>query len=221
MDNTDAAPHKSGLLNSNIAGLREIYPFDPGTRTFTIPARLERYRDFFNPLDPSPAPARDLAPELVSYLNQCSEEIPDAYPLAIRIEIAAEPRDARREQECLADLRSYYQHETFITQAQIRRRRGQALKYLGVSCLCLALYIFSQGSNLAGFIWSLLREAILIGGWVFMWEAVTLNFIGMDSYLQEIKKFRRLIRAGIQFIYPPSPEISPTGASRPKTDQPV
>lgn len=201
MDGMGTKPQRSDTLPQAAGNLREIYPFDSRSGTFTIPARLGCYRDFFNPLDPSPAPARDLAPELVVYLNQCSEEIPDKYSLAISLEIEHEVKDDNSEQECLGSLRSFYQHDIFVTQAHISRKRGQAFKYLMVSGLCLAIYLLSESLGPAAFIWRLLREAILIGGWVFMWEAVTLNFIGMDTQIQEIKKFKRLIRAEFHFSY--------------------
>ena len=55
----------SGNLRRSSGMLQAVYPFDPQTRTFTIPARLGRYADFFNPMDPSPAPTRDLSLDLV------------------------------------------------------------------------------------------------------------------------------------------------------------
>ena len=68
-----------------------------------------------------------------------------------------------------------------------------------VSIACLALTILGEGWSSAGFVGNLLHEALLIGGWVFMWEAVTLNFIEMDGYIQEISRFRRLITAKVTF----------------------
>ena len=191
----------SGNLRRSSGMLQAVYPFDPQTRTFTIPARLGRYADFFNPMDPSPAPTRDLSLDLVEYLNQCSDEIPEKYALAVSIEIQDEAQSTQPEQECVESLRSFYQHACFVTQAHIRRTRRQALKYLAVSFSCLAAYIISEPWNLASFLWNLLREAVLIGGWVFMWEAVTLNFIEMDSHFQEIKKYWRLINANVHFSH--------------------
>ncbi|MEI6291533.1 MAG: hypothetical protein WCP19_13975 [Chloroflexota bacterium] len=184
---------------SSLDSLREIYPFDAKTGTFTIPTRLKVYADFFNPLDPSPAPSRDLSIDLVSYFNQCSEEIFDKYPLTLSIEIQSESRDNAREAECLQSLRTFYQHEIFVMQAEIRRQRMRALKYLLVSIACLSVYVISEGRALDYFPLTLLREAVLIGGWVFMWEAVTLNFIEMDSFIQKIRKHKRMISANVVF----------------------
>jgi hypothetical protein len=189
------------LVMNDLDSLRAIYPYNPQTRAFTILARVNSYIDFFNPIDPSPAPARDLSPELVGYLSQCSDEILNKYRVEIVLQVQNEAQDTRREQECLSSLRTFYQHEKFVTQNQIRRKRGLALKYIIVSLSCLAVYIFTENWSAALFLWNLLREAILIGGWVFMWEAVTLNFIEMDVYDEQIKKYRRLIEAKVGFVY--------------------
>lgn len=186
---------------NNLNALSEIYPYNADTRTFTIPTRVATYNDFFNPIDPSPAPARDLAPELVEYLEQCSAEIPAGYALHIQLQVQNDARTIEQEQNCLASLRSFYQHNSFVVQAQVRRMRGQALKYLLVSFVCLTSAILGERWSSSSFMSNLIHEALLIGGWVFMWEAVTLNFIEMDNYSQEIKKFRRLISATVTFSY--------------------
>ncbi len=186
---------------NNLNSLSENYPFDPATRTFTIPLRLKQYDDFFNPMDPSPAPFRDLSYEMVDYLDQCSDEIENRYPVAISLAMQVDKQDLKREEECVGSLRTYYRHLIFVSQARVRRKQGQALKYLLVSFLCLAVYVGSGQFDQIAFVLNLVREAILIGGWVFMWEAVTLNFIEMDTPVQEIKKYRRLIDAKIVFMY--------------------
>lgn len=186
---------------NSLDSLREIYAYDPKTRTFTIPVRLGYFSDFFNPIDPSPAPARDLSPELVGYLNQCSDEIGGHYLLAISLQIRHDLRDQHNEEECLNSLRSFYHHEIFITRSVIQRKRLMALKYALVSLSCLSAYVFSQSFTFSSFIWHLVQEAVLIGGWVFMWEAVTTNFIEMDDFQQELKRFKRLINAKVDFNY--------------------
>jgi hypothetical protein len=181
--------------------LSEIYPFDAESRTFTVPAAVDRYDGLFNALDPSPAPARDLVTELVAYLEQCSDEIPLKYPLKISIRIRAEARSAAREQECTASLRTNYRHEMLVTLAEISRRRWNSLRYVLASLLCLAFYIWAESWPMGGFLWDVFHEAVLIGGWVFMWEAVSVNFIQVDEKIQQKKKYERLTRAEIVFLY--------------------
>ena len=192
-------------MDSHLDMLREIYPYDSQTRGFTILVRVGHYDDFFNPLDPTPAPACDLAHDLVEYLNQCSDEIPYKYPVTLSLHVQNSAQDAQREQECLDSLHTFYRHEMFVSQAEIRRKRGGSIKYLLISFSCLTISAISTQLQLEGFFWGLLREAVLIGGWLFMWEAVTLNFIEMDVHYQEIKKCKRLIGAKLGFTYDQNP----------------
>ena len=184
--------------------LRETYPFDPETGTYTIPMSIERYADFFTDLDPSPFPKRDLASDLITYLKQCSDEIPVSSAVLLEILIRTNPHNPQSEQECTAGLRSFYHHEMFVEGSEIRRKRWSAFRYLLVSLLSLSAYIATEKFSAHGFLLDLGREALLIGGWLFMWEAVTVNFIEMDKHYQAIKKFKRLIQAKINFIYPSS-----------------
>ena len=199
---------------NNLDSLSGVYPFDPQTQTYTIPVRLGWYKDLFNPMDPTPAPARDLAFELVEYLNQCSDEIPGKHSLAISFEIQKEAPDLKREQECLESLRNYYQHNIFITHVHIRRKRVTALKYLLVSFICLAAYTYTEQWNQVFIFLNLIREAVLIGGWIFMWEAVSLNFFELDTQVQEITRYRRLINANVTFRHAFAPGMQPDDKSQ-------
>jgi|WetSurMetagenome_2_1015567.scaffolds.fasta_scaffold105814_2 hypothetical protein len=181
--------------------LQETYPFEVGTRTYTIPVSIEHYQDFTTDMDPSPAPTRDLAIELVDYLNQCSDEIPCRYPISLHFHIRADTRDMLSEKICMDSLRNFFQHEVYVGKSEIRRKRVEALKYLLVSFLCLSIYVVSDKFGSASFFPDLFREALLIGGWVFMWETVTINFIEMDKYYQNIKKLKRLIEAKVIYTY--------------------
>jgi len=189
-------PHCPSLMRMNdLESLQEMYPYDHGTRTFTIPISIERYEDFSLRLDPSPASKRDLAPDLVDYLRQCSDEIPCRYPIKLKLNICEDKRDSKREQNCLDSLKNYFQHEIFVERSDIRHRRADSLKYLLVSFLFLTLYIVTEKLLLIAFFSEFLREAVLIGGWLFMWEAVSVNFIEMDKHYETIKKLNRLIQA--------------------------
>lgn len=51
------------------------------------------------------------------------------------------------------------------------------------------------------FFLNLIHEAVLIGGWLFMWEAITVSLIEVDKYVQARKKFERLVHTKIEFTY--------------------
>ena len=181
--------------------LQEIYPYDSKKHKFTIPISITHYDEFFSRLDRSPAQKRDLSPELVEYLNQCSGELPSRFEISIDLNISQEACNPDRERDCQVSLQRFFQHQIYMEKSEIRRQRLDALKYLVVSLLCLSADIASGGlvsNTLPG---HLIHEALQIGGWVFMWEAITINFLQTDQHYQAIRKLKRFIQAEIHFSY--------------------
>jgi hypothetical protein len=181
--------------------LQEIYPYDPEKHKFTVPISIARYDEFFSRLDLSPAPKRDLSPELVEYLDQCSGEIPSRFDISIDLNISQEACNPDRERDCLGSLQRFFLHQIYMEKSEIRRQRLDALKYLLVSLLCLSADIASGGLGSKTLIGNLLHEALQIGGWVFMWEAITINFLQTDQHNQAIRKLKRFVQTNIHFIY--------------------
>lgn len=179
----------------------EIYPYNPDTNTITIPIRLDGFDSLFNPIDPSPSPGRDLSKELIDYLEQCSNEIDPEFKVDLVIEVVQDQNNPDREKECISSLRNFYGHEIFITENAIKKARRSAFKHLVISLACLVVYVISEQLPLSGLIADIIKEAILIGGWVFMWESVTHNFIQMEPFFDQIKKFKRIIGAPVRFNY--------------------
>ncbi len=181
--------------------LQEIYPYDPDKHKFTIPISIACYDEFFSRLDPSPAPKRDLSPELVEYLDQCSREIPSRFEISIDLTISQEACNPDRERDCLGSLQRFFQHQIYMEKSEIQRQRLDALKYLLVSLLCLSADIASGGLGSNSLPGNLIHEALQIGGWVFMWEAITINFLQTDQHNQAIRKLKRFIQSKIHFSY--------------------
>lgn len=181
--------------------LLEIYDIDKETGNFRIPVRFKNRQDLYNPIDPSPAPVRDLSEELADYLDQCSDEIPLEYPIQIEIEFVSGVRDENFEKECESSIRTYYTHEMYVKISELNSRKRLSLKHLLVSLGCLSAYLISENFESTFILYTLLQEAVLIGGWVFMWEAVTHYFIQNHPTRLEIGKKMRLVKCTILFKY--------------------
>lgn len=188
-------------MEKESAILSEIYKFDRSSGEFIIPIRFQSRHDLYNPIDPSPAPARDLSDELADYLDQCSDEIPVEHKIRLEIEFANDPRDPTFEAEVEASIRAYYKHEMFVKIRELGSQKKAALKHFLVSLSCLSIYVISENFTFPFLLYTIFQEAILIGGWVFMWEAVTHNFIHNQPTEEVISKKRRLVHCSILFQY--------------------
>ena len=181
--------------------LHNIYPYDPDHKIFTVHAALDTYEELYNYLDPSPAPSRDLAPDVVEYLDQCSEEIPLKFGIHIIMHICEQPRDENLEAECLASIKTYYQHEILLSNLEKRRNTFRSLRFLGISLLSLTIYLLTQQWADISLLTTLVHEAILIGSWVFMWEVASATLIDNDLPKLTRQRATRLVEAPIEFIY--------------------
>ena len=189
-------------MNSKIpAYLTEIYAFDPATGTFTIPVIIEKYDDLFNKLDHSPIRRKDLSYDFVTFLEECTNEIPDRHPLELAIHITAQNAQNLLENEVVAGIRYYYSYLANRTRQEIRQKRLQAVKYVLISLAFITTAVLSTPLIVNNVVFEIANEGLHIGGWVFLWEAFLVNFISMDENKANVQQAERLCKASILFTY--------------------
>ena len=184
-----------------IAYLVDVFPYDPEKHLFTIPVSVERYADLFNTWDPSPIHHRDLAPDLTTYLNNCSSEIPLPYRVGIVLTIRLDGLDSDSEQKTSLGLHNFFRYEANVIRQQLAMLRRWSLKYALLSFFSIATSVLLTrlpGNNL---LLDFIRTGFEIGGWVFLWEAIARNFIQADEINHSIRMLERLEQAEIQFEY--------------------
>lgn len=181
--------------------LFEIYKYDKESNTFTIPVNVDTYNDLFNQLDPTPFRKRDLAPELMEYLDSCSAEIPLNYKVEVSILILKEARDYQREKEIIAGFKHYFFYQLNSISDRIRSSQKRVAKYVFISFMCITCSALLRGFFADNLFFDYVREGFTIGGWVFLWEAVSVNFIQRDDITLTMKLYERLSRSYIDILY--------------------
>lgn len=64
----------------------------------------------------------------------------------------------------------------------------------------LSAYIFKRRFDMNVFL-SILVEGQFIGGWVFLWEAISLFFFTNYDLYKKVKKYKRFLNTSIKFVY--------------------
>ena len=138
-----------------------------------IEVHVSELRQLFNAIDPSPFRERDLDPRAEEFITDWAKEAsPGArFGLAVYLD-----RPAGLANES-AELREAIQ-EFFRQRAQLARRRLRELFRRGRTSLAIgvcALGVSVAGGNVVGSFLSnhvaqILKESLLIGGWVAMWR---------------------------------------------------
>ncbi|MFW5797592.1 MAG: hypothetical protein ACOCXE_03695 [Spirochaetota bacterium] len=178
--------------------LRSIYRYNEESGAFIIDVNLPDYSHAFSQWDSAWVEVREVAPGLFQYLKECSDDIPFRSPLEIVFSIH-DPRDYEAEEQIIRGIRNFFRYEMFVERARIRKLVRRGLHYVGVAVLFLVAAAGLEpvlGSDIVG---ATVREGLYVGGWVFMWEAISQAWFQRASIRRTIAAYERFFDASIRF----------------------
>ena len=169
--------------------LSEIYRKDESNKNFLIEISLNQYAEFFNKWDHAPFERREVNPELEEYLIRSSDEIPSQYPIELNIIIPQEIRKQQEEEKLLDGFRKHFTFKIYLLKKKLQKNNRQALYYALGGFFLLGIIWKISSQNLLP---QILKEGVIIGGWVFIWESVYLFFIANYEIYQSYRTYKRL-----------------------------
>lgn len=189
-----------------------IYSIDQSTDAYMIEAALDNYADIFNEWDPAPFKRRELNPDLQIYLEGSADEIAFRYPIELIFTLPFHQRDEAIEQDVRMGLRNSFNFKLYLLRKDIKTINLLTLRYvlMGFGTLFVARWLSTPAEAYA--ITVVLTEGLFIGGWVFLWEAVSLFFFSNRDIHQRYRTYERLRDALVIFreeaLRPPDPPSS-------------
>jgi hypothetical protein len=177
----------------------EIYKIDELTSLYMIEIALDQYSDMFNQWDPAPFKRRDIDPDLKLYLEESSDEIPFQYPIELCFTVPAGTRDERVEEESRNGLRNSFAYKMYFLKKELRKTNARMLQcvFIGFGFLWIGKTLSKQFEAIV--LLSLMAEGLFIGGWVFLWEAVSLFFFSNRDLYHRYRTYKRLQTAPMVF----------------------
>lgn len=177
----------------------EIYKIDESTNLYMVEVGLDQYSDIFNSWDPAPFKRRELDPDLQVYLEESSNEIPAKYAIELCFTLPQGKRDERIEAETKQGLMNSFMFKRYFLKKTIKKTNTQILL-----CVFLGFVFLWMGTMFSNrfegkLLFSLLSDALLIGGWVFLWEAVSLFFFTNRELYERYRLYKRLQGAPVVF----------------------
>ena len=160
-----------------------------------IEIHLSDLKELFNSLDPTPFHKRDLAPEAEAFIASWARDMPRDMPLGLLVHLDSEvPPDP--DEVVHAAVRDH-----FGRQAMETRRRLRQLFRVGRISLVIGLAVVAASVMVGGWIQalmrenrfgSIIRESLLIGGWVAMWRPLEIFLYEWWPIRDEARLFDRL-----------------------------
>jgi hypothetical protein len=188
------------------AGVEPSSTGDPiPERCELIEIRVSDLKQLFNSIDPSPFREKDLDPGAEEFIVGWAREAHRDLPLALKIHVDR-PHGMPQEPAMLREaVRAY-----FGERARETRRRLRLLLRVGRTSLAIGVVFLALSVGLGGAIerlfegrqiGDLLRESLLIGGWVAMWRPLETFLYDWWPILAEAKLFDRLSAMPVRIVY--------------------
>lgn len=179
--------------------LNKIYEKNPVTGNYVIEVALAKYTDVFNDWDNSPYKKRDMDPDLAIFLENCFDEIPQKQGLDICFYVPKEVKDVKREEVIISGIRTYYSFYLGQAKRALKEKYHKMLSYILTSLGLLAVSVFFSTIYKDSIILGTVQQGFNVGGWVFLWEAISMFFFRRNEELREIEKYGRFLNSSIYF----------------------
>jgi hypothetical protein len=171
-------------------------PTDPST----IQIRIHEVRQLFNSIDPSPFRQRDLDPDCEEFIVSWAREMPPDRALQVEIRLDRE-QPAELVAEVPSAVRGHFAREASLQDLRRRRivREGRLSLAIGLVLLVLcegaAALVPTARLGTAG---EILRESLIIAGWVVMWHPLEVLLYGIWPVVRERRLLQRLAAADVR-----------------------
>ncbi len=168
---------------------------------FIIEVYIDKLLNAFNEWDSSYLEIRELNSSLIYYIERCSNDIPISQSVELRFIVSQENKE---QEEVLKEaLKTNFNYQLHLVKQKLQFLYKKSAKYFAISILFLMMAFTMKPLfqlNLAG---DLVVEGLFIGGWVFLWQSISLFSFESLEVVHKKKIFERLLNSGIIVEYRP------------------
>ena len=169
---------------------------DAGADSGVLELYLADTRQMFNSMDPAPFRQRDLDPKAAEYIVDWARETPKGQPLSLLVRLgqqASSDDDGSMLRDAVHD---YFAGRAIATRKSLRQlfRIGRISLVIGIAFMAVmmlageaAYSLFSREAYA-----SLIKESLIIGGWVALWRPAEIFLHEWWPILAEARLYDRL-----------------------------
>ncbi len=179
---------------------------DPLTENCVVmEVRVAELRQLFNRMDPSPFRERDLDPSAEDFIVGWARTTPAGKSLALLVHLDR-PEGVPEEPAMLRDaIRDFFQHEADRTSLHLQQLFQRGRISLGIALLFLFAMV-GLGDVIAAALngsrsGEVMREGLLIGGWVAMWRPLEIFLYDWWPIRGQIRLYDRLAKMPVRIAY--------------------
>jgi hypothetical protein len=177
-----------------------------------IDVQLRSSRQLFDGRDPAPFRERDLDEDAVEYIAGAVQELLPKAEVKLVFWIAEEPEPRLPVEVIVEAVRGHFTYERVRLDRQIRQhvRRGHLTLLVGVSVLVVFLSLAELTIMIrTGPVREILREGLVITGWVAMWRPLEVLLYDWWPLVQQRRLAGRMVDVPVSVRYAQVPIVVP------------
>lgn len=170
-----------------------------------IEVRVAELKQLFNAIDPSPFRERDLDPRAEEFIVGWSKDLPADASLGLVVYLDRTAGQAHEATDLKDAVHEFFRQRAAATRRSLRElfRRGRTSLIIGLAFLALSIGL---GDALASYFQEsrfgeILRESLLIGGWVAMWGPLEIFLYDWWPIRADARLFDRLSEMPVRIEY--------------------
>jgi hypothetical protein len=193
--------------NSGIIGMEDIeslYKKENGR--ILIEIKLSSVAQLFNSFDPAPFHEKELDSAAEHYIVDMVKDFPQKTPFKMNIYLPPDIASTERAMKIPAAIHNHFQYKMLVAERKFRShfRYGRSTFLIGMAILTVALVVrqlvLSFHDHLPAQIFA---DALLIIGWVAMWEPITVLFYELWPIIQLKKTYEKISTMEIDVLSSP------------------
>jgi len=172
-----------------------------------IEIKLTSVLQLFNSFDPAPFYEKELDTEAESYIVDTVQDFPAKTKFMIHIYLPAALAETDEAKKIIPAIHNHFRYRMLVTERKFRARFrfGRFSLIVGLSFLAIALIASELVATVNNsFAAQLLSYALLITGWVAMWQPVTTLLYELWPILRLKRVYERISSMEIEILPLPS-----------------
>jgi hypothetical protein len=198
-----------------------------------IEVHVGELQQLFNAIDPSPFREKDLDADAEEFIVGWARDVPSDAPLALLVYLDR-PAGLPEESSVLRDaVHEFFGQRAHRSRQKLRQvfRIGRTSLVIGLAFLSISLLVGQFASRALGDgLGALLRESLVIGGWVAMWRPMEIFLYDWWPIQSDATLYDRLSKMPVRISYTNDvsseawrwdwPAAKPKAAQRPPGERP-
>jgi hypothetical protein len=179
-----------------------LYDFDKEDKTYVIRLSVPQYTALFNKFDYYPIKKREINDRVISYIEDCSTDIPLKAKIKIVITIKQE-KDKDIEDRVRLGIYHNFLYLLDVYREQSKEVKKVSALYVVVFLLLTLASVWLESLHLPlnKIFFDTLLKGLSIGSWVFLWEAIASIVFRNSKNRYYIKIYKRLVLCKLCLSY--------------------